>query len=338
MLTTFDNIAMKGVVTAIPKYVDECNQPQYAEILGEKKLKRHIKLTGIERRRVVFNEQKTADLAIDAVDELLKQTGWQADSVDVLILVTQSPDLALPATSMFVHKAFDFKRDMVVFDINLGCSGYTTGIQVVSDLLQGRGSRAILLTGDIVRYIPEWKETGEWEEHISDWLLFGSGISATAIEKVDSHAMYGMQYVNGNGCMDISKEFGKLTRMSGDAVFAFTINDVVDSIRTFMQDIKITDDDVDYYVFHQAQKMILDNVRDILGIPEEKMLVSYKDYGNTSSASIPLTMCVNRGKLEAGAKVLMCGFGVGLAWSAVYTTLSSDIGLNILETDKIYEQ
>ncbi len=336
MLTTFNNIAIKGIVTAMPKCVDECNQPQYAEILGEKKLKRHIKLTGIERRRVVFHEQKLSDLAIVAVDELLQQAGWEADSVDVLILVTQSQDMLLPATSMFVHKAFDFKRDMVVFDINLGCSGYTTGIQVVSDLLQGRGSRAILLTGDIAKYNPEWKETGEWEEHISDWLLFGSGVSATAIEKVEAHAMYGMQYVNGNGCMDISKEFGHLTRMSGDAVFAFTINDVVDSIRAFMQDIKITDDDVDYYVFHQAQKMILDNVRDILEIPENKMLVSYADYGNTSSASIPLTMCVNKTQMDKDVKVLMCGFGVGLAWSGIYTTLSKDVFYKMVESERIY--
>ncbi len=337
MLTSFDNISIEGVVTAMPQLVDECNQEQYAEILGEKKLKRHIKLTGIERRRIVMSDQKTSDLATDAVGKLLEQTGWTADSVDILILVTQSQDLLLPATSMFVHKAFDFKRDMIIFDINLGCSGYTTGIQVVANLLQGPCKRAILLAGDIAKYNPEWKETGEWEEHISDWLLFGSGITATAIEKKDNHKVYGMQFINGKGCMDISKAFGHLTRMSGNAVFAFTINDVVDSIRQFMKDIEITDEDVDYYVFHQAQKMILDNVRDILDISEEKMLISYKDYGNTSSASIPLTMCAHKDLLKDGARVLMCGFGVGLAWSAVYTTIGQDTPLELLETDSIYQ-
>lgn len=337
MLTTYNNIAIKGIITAVPQYVDECSKPEYADIMGEKKLKRHIKLTGIERHRVVMDNQKSSDLAICAVGDLLEKTGWTPESVDIMIFVTQSQDMLLPATAMFVHKAFPFKRDMIVFDINLGCSGYTTGLQVVSDLLQGHGQRAILLAGDIMKYNPEWKVTGEWEEHISDWLLFGSGISATAIEKVENHKLYGMQYINGKGCMDISKKFGHLTRMDGNAVFAFTINDVVDSIRSFMKDIQITDADVDYYVFHQAQKMILDNLRDILEIPEEKMLISYQDYGNTSSASIPLTMCTNSDKLKSGAKVLACGFGVGLAWSAVYTELSGDMTYDVIETDKIIE-
>lgn len=335
MLTEFDNISIKGIVTAVPKYEEECYQSQFAEIMGDKKLKRHIKLTGIERRRVVMDEQKVSDLAIDAAGQLLEKAGWNADSVDVLILVTQDHDMLSPATAMFVHKAFPFKEDMIVFDINLGCSGYTTGLQTIANLIQNTGKRAILLAGDIMKYNPEWKITGEWEEHITDWLLFGSGVSATAIEKVDSHRMYGMQYVNGKGCMDISKELGHLTRMNGDAVFSFTINTVVDSVRKFMSDIHITEKDVDYYVFHQAQKMILDNVRDILNIPEEKVLVSYKDYGNTTSASIPLTMCANKEKLD-GARVLMCGFGVGLAWSGVYTKLDSGICMELLETDSVY--
>ncbi|MDE6433378.1 MAG: ketoacyl-ACP synthase III [Lachnospiraceae bacterium] len=336
MLTVFDDIAIKGIVTAVPECEEECNQAQYAEIMGEKKLKRHVKLTGIERRRVIWGEQKTSDLAIEAVRQLLDETGWSADSIDILILVTQSQDMFLPATAMFVHKAFHFKKEMTVFDINLGCSGYTTGIQTIANLLQNTGDRAILLAGDLCKYNPEWKQNGEWEEHISDWLLFGSAISATAIEKSDAPKIYGMQYVNAEGCMDISKAFGQLPRMKGDAVFSFAINDVVDSIQKFMSDIHITDEDIDYYVFHQAQKMILDNMKDIMNIPDEKMLVSYKDYGNTSSASIPLTMCINQDKFVDGARVLMCGFGVGLAWSAVYMSIDSNMCLKMLETDRIY--
>lgn len=336
MLTFFDNIAIRGVVTAVPKYADECNQPEYAQIMGERRLKKQIRYTGIERRRVVMDEQKTSDLAIDAVQLLLKKTGWNADSVDILILITQAQDMLLPATSMFVHKAFAFKKDMLVFDMNLGCSGYTTGLQTVASLLQDFGRRAVLLVGDIRKYNPEWKETGEWEEYLSDWLLLGAGVSATALERADGHKINGMQYVDGKGCMEIRKDFGHLTRMNGDAVFSFAINTVVDSIRQFMSDNHITDNDVDYYIFHQAQKLILDNMKDILEIPEEKLLLSYKDYGNTSGASIPLTMCVNRDKLVNGARVLMCGFGVGLSWSAVYTTLENETYMNLIETDHIY--
>lgn len=336
MMTLFDNIAIRGVVTAVPSYEDECNQAEYARIMGEKRLKKHIRYTGIERRRVVMNGQKTSDLAIDAVRVLLQKTLWSADSVDILILITQAQDMLLPATSMFVHKAFPFKKDMLVFDINLGCSGYTTGLQTVAGLLQNFGSRALLIVGDIRKYNPEWKETGEWEKYLTDWLLLGSGISATAMEKANGNRMYGMQYTDGSGCMDIYKEYGHLSRMNGDAVFSFAINTVVDSVRQFMNDVHIADHDVDYYVFHQAQKLILDNIRDLLEIPEEKILISYQDFGNTSGASIPLTMCANGVQLGDGARVLMCGFGVGLSWSAVYMDLAKDIPLGLIESGHIY--
>lgn len=336
MLNFFDNIAISGVVTAVPKYKDECNQPEYAQIIGGKRLKKFIRYTGIERRRVAMDDQKTSDLAIDAVRRLFEGTGWSADSVDILILITQEQDMLLPATSMFIHQSFAFKKDMVVYDINLGCSGFTTGLQTVASLLQDFGNRAILLVGDIRKFNPAWKENGELEEYLTDWLLIGGGVSAVAIEKKDGHPLYGMQYADGKGCMEIYKEFGCLSRMNGDAVFSFAINTVVDSIRQFMIDNHITDNDVDYYIFHQAQKLILDNMKDILEIPEEKLLLSYKDYGNTSGASIPLTMCVNRDKLVNGARVLMCGFGVGLSWSAVYTTLENETYMNLIETDHIY--
>lgn len=332
MLTTYNNVAIKGIVTAMPKYVDECDQELYTEIMGAKKLKRHIKLTGIKRRRLVMNEQKTSDLAIEAVRELLSKTGWREDSVDILILVTQSQDMLLPATSMFVHKEFAFKKDMVVFDINLGCSGYVTGLQVVANLLQGNARRAILLSGDI------WKKSGEWDECISDWMLFGSAITASALEKEKDKVLFGMQYVDGKGALDIKREFGHVTRMKGDAVFSFAINEVVDGIRGFMHDFQISDQDVDYYIFHQAQKMILDNLMDILGIAEEKMLTSYEDYGNTSSASIPLTLDIQSEKFVKGARVLLCGFGVGLAWSAVYTTIEPGTKMSVVETDYVIQQ
>lgn len=338
MLTMYNNVAIKGIIAAMPKCIDECAQEQYAEIIGEKKLRRYIKMTGIRRRRVVMNEQKTSDLAIEAVRKLLSEVDWTPDSIDVLVLITQSQDMLLPATSMVIHKELKLKKDMIVFDINLGCSGYTTGLQVISDFLQGKLKRAVLVAGDIMKYYPKWKETGEWEKHLSDWLLFGSAISATAIEKVDFQEMKGVQYINSKGCMDIRKKYGHLTHMNGDAVFSFAINEVVDSIKHFMDDINISDDDVDYYIFHQAQKMILDSIREILEIPAEKMLISYEEFGNTSSASIPLTIGIQPEKFKNGARVLLCGFGVGLAWSAVYTTIDQTVKLGVIETDLVINQ
>ena len=341
MLTTrFDHTGICGICVAVPETVDEVGRDEYVPLMGgEKKLARHIKVTGIERRHVTWDDQKVSDLAIEAVQGLLADTGWDAESVDALILVTQNPDELLPATSMYVHASFPFRKDMVVFDINLGCSGFTTGIQTMSALLSGMGlKRGILIAGDIMKYEPVWKENGEWERQITNWLLFGSAVSATAIERDERFGeIRGFQTVDGNGANAIRRHLGILTHMDGNAVFSFTINEVVDMVKSFIAGNIPEGENIDYYVFHQAQKMILDNMRELLSIPEDRMLTSYREYGNTSSASIPLTMCAEGESIGKGGNVFLCGFGVGLAASGVYLHLESGMPVRVITTGRKYE-
>lgn len=128
--------------------------------------------------------------------------------------------------------------------------------------------------------------------------------------------------------------------MDGEGVFTFAINDVVRDINAFKSEWMLQENDIDYYVFHQAQKLILDSVAAGCGIDECKELRSLRDYGNTSGASVPLSLCVNRDKFadKKTIRTLTCGFGVGLSWSMAYAEIETKNILPLVVSDAKYER
>ena len=337
MIGKFTNVKISAVSAAVPEKISECMD--YVDLLGEKRLKRQIKLTGIERRHGVGKGQKTSDLAIVAAKKILEHTGWDAKELSVLILVTQTPDYQLPATAMKIHKVLNCSNSCMAFDVNLGCSGYTSGIQIAASMLQTLGRKAIVLVGEGEEYDEDRVKSQEFIDNLADFLLFGSAVGGIGLELEDNSPIDFMQYTDGTRNLAIFKEWGHMTKMDGNAVFEFTINDVVDTMAEFKKTQGIEEDNIDYYVFHQAQKMILDTIADVCGIPEEKMLTSYRDYGNTSGASIPVTLCANEGiiKEKGFANVLLCGFGVGLASSIIYGRVEGKNILPVTITNEVFK-
>lgn len=333
MVGEFNNIKIQGISACVPANME--NVMDYASLLGEKRVKRQIKLTGIESRHLSLPGQKASDLGSMAVEEVLNRLNWDRESVRILAVVTQTPDFQLPATAMVIHKNCRLGKECMAFDINLGCSGYTAGLQIVSGMLQAGGGRALLVAGDVEAYPKERRETEEFKAEMADWALFGFGMTATALECCMENSLKFMQMSDGTGYKAIYKHHGHMTHMNGSEVFSFTINQVVDSIKEFKNHFAIDDSIVDYYVFHQAQKMILNNLSDLCDIPLEKILMSLKDYGNTSSASIPLTLCANMDKFKdkESIGIFMCGFGVGLSWGCIYTRISTKNIFPVKESD-----
>lgn len=336
MIGEFINVKIKGITSVVPKDVED--NIDYAELVGEKRVKRQIKLTGVERRHVPNEYQKTSDLCTYAAEELIKKLDWNKDSIKYLILVTQIPDFEFPATSLLIQKRLGIGKDCLAFDVNLGCSGYVAGIQILSALLQSNGGRGILMVGDIEYRTLEERNSPEYANQITDDMLFGAAATATAIEFEDGNRIDYMQNSNGEGYDVILRKKGEFTQMDGSAVFSFTMEDVADSIKLFRKQLNLQEDNIDFYVFHQAQKMILENLADICDIKYEKVLSSLKEYGNTSSASIPLTICVNREKYQEkeSINIYMCGFGVGLSWGSIYIALDTNCIFDVIETDKYY--
>ena len=339
MIGAFQNIKIQGMASAVPKIVEE--NENYKGILGDRRTKKQIKLTGVSKRHISGEHQRTSDLCYVAATALLKQLGWKKDEIKVLILVTQSANYVVPSTSFFLQKRLGLSKDCVVFDINLGCSAFNVGVHVVSALMQSCqvSDKALLLIGDTSSHVLKPDEKLD-EEVITSRMLFGSAGSAIALEKVENSSLRFMTKSDGNGFEAIICHPKRTTMMNGTDVFEFAINDVADDVKVFKQHFGLQEEDIDYYVFHQAQKLILDNIAAVCEIPEEKELRSLEEYGNTSGASVPLTVCVNRDRFQNqdSVKLYLCGFGVGLSWGSIYAEIPTCNILPVIETDEHYDE
>ncbi|MCH5252245.1 MAG: ketoacyl-ACP synthase III [Lachnospiraceae bacterium] len=315
MTGVFHDITIKGISTCVPERVIE--NSIYAQQFGEKRVSKHMRMTGVHRRHKLSENQKASDLAEAAANNLFDKLSWQGSQIDVLVYVTQSPDLDKPATAFVLQKRLGIKKESIVFDVNLGCSAFVMGVQIVSALLRQKGSRGLLLISDGVY--------GEERQNAVDEMLFGDAGCAVALENNGENEIAYTQYSDGTRYEAIHKEKSGKGVMDGNAVFAFTLNDVTDSIKDSFSEFKISDEEVDYYFLHQGQKMILDNLIDLCEIPSEKVLFSIHDYGNTGGASIPVTMCAHCDKLAEKDRIraYMCGFGVGLSWGSIYTCIET---------------
>lgn len=334
MIQCFQAIEVQGIVSAVPSKTE--SNISYIEILGEKRVKKQIRFTGIESRHINEWDQTTADLCTEAASKLIKKIGWSPESIRALILVTQSPSLIAPASSFLIHKELGLSNDCIVFDINLGCTGYVTGLRIMSSILNGLGSnsRGLLLVGDIHRNKYQTKPVEP--DDLANFMLFGSAGTATALEvntKFSEMCFEDKAY--SEKYRTLCHRFDRCMDMVGDAVFEFAINEVAENIKTFTSAFNKT---IDYYVLHQAQKFMLENIARVAGIDNKKMLYSLKNYGNNSSASIPLTICCNSDRIykQKECWLFLCGFGVGMACAIGCLKLGRDCYLDVIESDKIY--
>ena len=339
MIGKFDNIKIQGMSSAVPEYVEK--NISFENILGSRRTKKQIKITGVQERHISGGHQRTSDLCYAATLPLLAKLNWKREDIKVLIFVTQTPNYDHPSTAFFLHKRLGLEKDCLVYDLNLGCSSFNVGVHTVSALLQTceMHDKALLLIGDTAGRL---KKPGAAlkPDDIAHDMLFGSAGAAIAIEKVEKHPLYFMNMSDGNGYDAIIGYKGRPSQMDGAAVFSFAINDVSNSVLDFRRKFNISEDDIDYYIFHQAQDLILDNIIDACDISPDKELRSLNDYGNTSGTSVPVTASANRDILQSQEKanLLFCGFGVGLSWGCIYTEVDTKNILPIIETNEHYDE
>lgn len=335
MIGVFNNISIEGIAAAVPSMIEE--NIAASAFLGERRCKKQIKLTGIKERHVSPQGQKISDLCYVASDNLLDHLRWDVSEIKVLVILTQHPDFVAPSTAFYMQKLLGLPQDSIVFDVNIGCSGFNVGLHIVGSLLQQfpRGTKALCMQGDLAGFsIME----GISADDMSSMMLFGSGASVFAAQKNDSSDnIHYETYSIGNDYDAIMCRQGEYVKMDGTAVFNFSTNYVVERIRDFMRRIKINDTDIDYYVFHQAQKLILDSIQLDLGFRNDKELRSLERYGNTSGASVPISICANQEsvKNKETLRLFTCGFGVGLSCSMAHFTIASGNVLPLIFTDYI---
>jgi 3-oxoacyl-[acyl-carrier-protein] synthase-3 len=339
-----DNVEIKGIAGAVPENV--INSEEYNDVFGEESIRKFIKMTGIKRRHVALEAQCASDLCYAAAKRLLDKLVWEPSSVDALILVTQTPDYALPATACVLQHRLGLSEDCIAFDVNLGCSAYVYGIWLAATMIATQGiNRVLLLVGDTSNY-------GINQNDSATAMIFGDGGSATALERTEGkslkyflktkgsgfkHIIVPAGHARGRGKTDL-EDWEYCLVMKGSDIFTFSITDIPRTLKSFMSQYNIDKDDVDMYVFHQANLFILKHLSKKLGIPMEKVPVSIDRYGNTSGESIPLTLVDALGNEESKEpiKLLLCGFGVGLSWGGIYLEMDRSVCLPMIYTNDYF--
>ena len=332
----YSNIKVSGIASAVPSYV--MDNMDYIDVFGKRRVMKQAKLTGVYRHHLSYRYQKLSDLCVSAAEKLLEHLQWNREEVKVLILCTQFADYEIPSTAIDLSERLGLGKDCMAYDINLGCSAFDLGMQTVGGLLQSQpdGTKALLLTGDIA-LLPDGMIMKK--EDIINTMMFGSGGAATALEKQPENDLFFRNFSDGSGWDAIVRYTRTETMMQGNKVFEFAINDVVANMDSFLNDLNITDN-IDYYVFQQAQKLILDTIAIGCELSEDKVITSYEEYGNTSGASIPITLCHNRDKYNGkeNIKVCSCGFGVGLSMGISYFQVPVENILPVIVTDEHFDE
>jgi len=344
----WENIEIAGIAAAVPgRVIDNLN---FSDFFTEKEAKSVIKLTGIAQRRLADEGTCASDLCFSAAERLIETMKLDRSEIDALIFTTQYPDYRMPATGIILQHLLGLPQTTFAFDLPLGCSGFVYGLSIAFNLCnQPQFNQVLILNGDV-------KERIKTDKAMS--LLFGHSGTATLIRKTDrgnptylslhsDGSRWQAIHIPAGGCRNPTsldtlkmkkREDGSIksdehATMDGAAVFEFTITDVPNDIKSTVKRAQTTFDNIDYFVFHQANKFITDHFCKKLKIPLDRVSYSLHKFGNTSSSSIPLTIVSElNGPLNGTKKkLLMSGFGIGLSWGTVVTEFDNCTICELLE-------
>ncbi|MDO4763222.1 MAG: ketoacyl-ACP synthase III [Flavobacteriaceae bacterium] len=279
---------------------------------------------GVKQRHTASQEESVLELAVGASEKLLKN--FDRDKIDFVLFCTQSPDYHLPTTACVLQDRLGLRKNIGALDFNLGCSGFVYGLSIAKGLIStGVASTILLVTAETyTKYLRS--------DDKSNRTIFGDGAAATLLEKDETKQSFqfelgtdGSGYDNlivrnGGGRNPILEgdTMGNCLYMNGPKIFAFTIEKIPLIVNEILKKNNLTKEEIDYFVFHQANKHILTRQREILEIPEERFYINLEKRGNTVSSTIPLALkdLMDSGKLMSGQKIMLVGFGVGLSWGA----------------------
>ena len=326
-------------IEAIAGAVSENRIPVQTYMKGlceEKKLRRTIRGTGFEKLSVVKKDVHTSDLCFASAEKIFAQTNIRKEEISALLFVSQTPDFVLPATSHILQHRLGLSTDVVALDIGLGCSGFVYGLYVAAILFKSLSKgKVLLLAGDTSAALSE--------ENLSSRPLFGDGGSAAIVGRKEAQEMlfhintFGERHtsilmrhpVKNDGVGDAKND----NIMDGEAIMEFALKDVPVNIEKLLSTYGIKKEKVNLFVFHQANKIILESLISLLGIRPEKVPFAAAMIGNTSSASIPLVLTERYSdSINSNLKkVLLSGFGVGLSIATSIVDLSETQILKTVE-------
>lgn len=288
---------------------------------------------GVNNRHIAGNDESSSDLAINAAKKLIDENCIRKEDIGLLLLVTQNPDYKLPGTSHIVQDRIGLIDTCACFDVNLGCSGFVYALGIAKSMMQCHDiSYCILITTD-----PYSKIISKTDRVTMP--LFGDAATATLLSDAGDVKMLrftfgsdgsgfrslmveggGARYPFASDCED-SREASPNLFMDGRGIFNFIMKRVPEDIRKCLEINELRMEDIDFFVFHQASKYLLDHLVKRMKIPRELVVYHMEDIGNTVSSSIPIALShVLKEDRTNTKKILISGFGVGLSWASTILT------------------
>jgi 3-oxoacyl-[acyl-carrier-protein] synthase-3 len=287
--------------------------------------------TGVRRRHLAAPAECASDLAVAAARKLFAGGAVSPEQVDFLLLCTQSPDYFLPATACVLQDRLGLPTAAGALDYNLGCSGFVYGLGLAKGLIEtGQAGNVLLLTAETYSKFLRPDDRGVRT-------IFGDAAAATLVQARPGTAPGGLPWVgpfvygtDGRGKDNLIVAEGAMRGRNGEAtpaghlhmngpeIFSFTLEAVPRAVEGLLARAGLALDAVDLFVFHQANRFMLDHLRAGLRIPREKFVMALEDCGNTVSSTIPIALAeaARRGQLVPGRLVMLVGFGVGYSWAA----------------------
>lgn len=313
---SISNIRIAGVSAVVPK-----NEVSNLDLknMSDQDIQLLIQTTGIEKRRVADSHIKTSDLCLLAAEKLMAELKWKKEEIEILVFVTQTPDYQIPGTSMILQNKMGIPTSCMSFDINQGCAGYVYGLSVISSIMSAsKLKKGLLLVGDTITQLLNQVDN-------STVPIFSDAGSATAIEfESNTDKMHFNLQTDGSKYDSIMMEKNSHMKMHGHDIFNFGLKEVSPNISALLTHCQQSADEIDYVVFHQANKLLNEAIRKKINFPKEKVPMTLSKYGNTSCATIPITIVSELQKEVQQKKLnlLLSGFGVGLSWGSAFISIS----------------
>jgi 3-oxoacyl-[acyl-carrier-protein] synthase-3 len=338
MTITFTHgVAIRGICTCVPaRKFDNLLETTRFE---PEEVQKVVRMAGVRSRFMADDSVCSSDLCIAAAENLIGRLGWERETIDGLVMVTQTPDYFLPSTACVVHKRMGLKESCAAFDVGLGCSGYPYGLWMAAMMVQSQGFRRVLL----LHGETPTRFSSNTDRSVA--LLFGDAGSATAVAAAGAAKtrrwVFGL-YTDGGGTHDLIIEGGGFrerfpedpdrlfVRMNGGNIFNFTIKRVPPLIQETLAAAGESAEGVDYFILHQSNRFIMQHLAKKTGLPKEKVPLTIEEFGSAGGPSVPLT--ITMGQLLRPAKrdlrLLLIGYGVGLSWASALVDLSPSAALD----------
>lgn len=288
---------------------------------------------GVNKRHVAVSDETAADLAIKAAEELFKNGTIHKEDIDFILFCTQSPDYILPTSACIIQDKLGLSTNIGALDFNLGCSGYVYGLSLAKGLILGRvAQNVLLLTGETYNKHIHPKDKG-------NRTIFGDAATATVVSTEGFAEIKDFSLgTNGKGAENLIIKTGGCRNpqksgdlhfdennapvssdhlyMNGSEIFSFTLDAVPALVKDVLLKNEYDQEEIDLFVFHQANKYMLNFLRKKIKIKEEKFYYCMADYGNTVSSTIPIALkeAIKENNIHPENKVLIAGFGVGYSW------------------------